>query len=171
MNRACETYTDALVEHAAGRLPAARLADLEAHLADCGACRAELAVVRCLRSSPVTTPPGLETRIREAVLVEARPGKREPAVSLIRPRRGRARAPWLPWALPAAAAATLALVWAGLGGRGSGSPAEDAATLATTESYEPFGAWPASDGIVAGEPVLVDLSEEQLQTLLEDMES
>ena len=77
---------------------------------------------------------------------------------------------WRPWALPVAAAAALAL-WLGANATfdtdtpGAGSGVEVVA------EYDPFGAWPGTDGEVAGAPVLSDLSMEQLEALLEEMES
>ncbi len=176
MSRECELYTDALLEHAAGRLPTSRATAVQEHLAGCAECRQDMAVLQRLRSAESPLPAGLDARVRRAALAEA--GRLAAERTALRgaasPARARGVRParWIPWALPAAAAAALTLVWSGIIAPDSGGVGRDgAAELAAAESYEPFGAWPAADGMVAGEPVLTDLSEEQLQSLLEDMES
>lgn len=170
MSRGCEFFADALVDHAAARLSPARAVHVEAHLADCRECSEELAVLRRLLSAPAAIPAGLAARVRYAARAEARRARSGAAVDpapVRRPGRGRPR--WVPWALPVAAAAALALIWAGLGEPGLRSGGGDGIDLAAAAEYEPFGAWPASDGLVAGDPVLTDLSVEELQNLLEDM--
>lgn len=178
MSTDCEFYTDAIVERAAGRLHGERAARLRAHLAECAACRETLEVVRAVRSAPLELPDGLETRVRAAVAegiagTDREAGGVDRAVPLARqadrPVR-RARPGWRPWALPLAVAATLALAWAGLmqvAGPGGAPGGEVEATV----EYDPYGAWPGSDGMVAGEPVLSQLSVEELEALLEEMES
>jgi hypothetical protein len=44
-------------------------------------------------------------------------------------------------------------------------------TVAALDEYEPFGAWPADGLIVAGDPLLSELSVEELEALLREMGS
>ena len=73
---------------------------------------------------------------------------------------------WRAWTLPLAAAAALA-VW--LGANELLAPDSAAPAVVDVAEYEPYGAWPASDGIVAGDLVLSELSVEELEALLEEM--
>ncbi len=168
MNTGCEFYADALVELADGRLEPDRVERVEAHLADCGDCRAALDVIQAVRRSPAPVTEGLEARIRSAVRGEGTSAEERAAPTIGVERRGGAPR-WRPWALPLAAAAAVA-IWLGgsaiLGpGDGTGAGAGEAVA-----DYEPYGAWPASDGVVAGDLVLSDLTVEELETLLEEME-
>jgi anti-sigma factor RsiW len=170
MTTGCEFYADALVERATGVLEPGRAARLDEHLNDCPECAAGLRVVMALKASPLEVPAGLEDRIRSAVRAAARPAAPAPSVersSVDRRRVGR----WRPWALPLAAAATLVAVWVGIGAPGVGR--EDAVQPAVVvfEEYEPYGAWPADGPFVAGQPVLSELSVEELELLLREMET
>ena len=78
---------------------------------------------------------------------------------------------WGPWALPLAAAAAL-ILWLGGNGLRSGPSEEPAATVdAVDADYDPYGAWPGSNGMVAGDLVLSELTVEELEALLEEMNS
>lgn len=173
MSGRCEFYADAIVQRAVGALDGEGALRLEAHLAECSDCAAALATVQALRAAPVEPPAGLETRIRAAVrdagVSMARPGvtpASEPGAD--RERTGRAR--WWPWALPLAAAAALAALWLGVGVPDSPDDGLNGA-LAAFEDYDPYGAWPADGLFVAGEPVLSELSVEELERLLAEMET
>lgn len=166
MSGRCEFFADALIERAAGALDGERATRLDAHLAECADCTASLATVRALQAAPLSVPAGLEARIRTAVRevgVPAAPHPNPPA----RQRPGRAR--WRLWAAPLAAAAALAALWIGVGLPGASDQAAD--TVAVFEDYDLYGAWPADGLIVAGEPVLSELSVEELEWLLLEMES
>lgn len=168
MNTGCEFHADALVDHAAGRLAGERARRLEEHLAGCAECRESLAVILAVRSAPLPVPDGLESRIRTAV--RTTPTSDRPARAVDEPRTVGAPFRWRPWALPLAAAAALAVVWVGIGDIGwPGGAGDD--PIVVPEDYEPYGTWPAADGIVAGDPLLSELSVEDLERLLEEMDS
>ena len=84
---------------------------------------------------------------------------------------------WAParWAPAQAAAAVLAVLWMGVRSVGDPAPAPgpevEAAQAAVEAEYAPYGAWPASGEVVAGEVVLSELSVEELESLLEELES
>lgn len=166
MNTGCEFYADALVDRAAGRLEAGRNERLDAHLAECAECAASLDILGALRAVPLEVPTDLEARLQAAVrragprIVAADPGV-----------RSLGRVPWRAWALPLAAAAALAGIWLGVGGPESlpGNGIEQTA-LALDETV-PYGAWPADGVIVAGDPILSELSVEELEHLLQELES
>lgn len=168
MSTGCEFYADALAEHAAGRLDRERAARVDAHLASCSDCRQALDVVRALRAAPLEIPKDLEARIRSAVDPVMAPSRRPERFRQAAPARG-SRWSWRPWALPVAAAAGLAAAWLGIGQLASpeGRPDTD---VELSAEYDPYGAWPGSDGVLAGEPVLSELTEEELEALLEEME-
>lgn len=183
MKTGCEHYGEALVELARGELEAWRGEEVEAHLASCRDCREALAVIRAVGAEEITVPEGLEARLKAGVREWA--DDRAPAggVATVRPvparRRSRARRLRWPemqgrrvWALPAAAAAALAL-W--LGGRAvlgpdGAAPAPDA-VVAEYGELEPYGTLPGEGGVVAGDVVLSELSVEELEALLEELES
>ena len=179
MSHGCERYEDALLERAAGRLDSGPVERLDAHLADCAECREALLVIRAVAGHPPAAPANLEAGILAAVR-SARPAAGEveapaPAFKPRAPSRGRdeprptRRFGWVRparWAVPLAAAAVVALVWI-RPGNGPGTGVADGAEL----DYEPYGSWPASNGLVAGEPVLSELTVEELERLLEEMES
>ncbi|MFP4624917.1 MAG: zf-HC2 domain-containing protein, partial [Gemmatimonadota bacterium] len=160
MNTGCG-FQDGLAPYAAGRMDGDEARRLERHLRECDECRGALAVVRAVRRSTVSVPEGLEARIQAAVraaVPEGRPhfdivdgGSEQP--------RGR-RLAWLPrgarwWGAPLAAAAAVALVWAGLADRGPGDEAQAGLELAEIAAeYEPDPVWPGADGVVAGDPLL-----------------
>ncbi|MGH9389938.1 MAG: anti-sigma factor family protein, partial [Vicinamibacteria bacterium] len=104
--------TDALQDALDHRLDPAKLAELEAHVATCAACRRELDALRWTKAQAgaarsLELPPGFEVRLRGALDEEDR--VRGEAAS--EPRgRFRRLAPWL-----AAAAALAAAIW--MGGR------------------------------------------------------
>ena len=71
--------------------------------------------------------------------------------------------------LPVAAVAALAL-WIGAAEILSPEPGSGTGSAVTME-YDPYGAWPGSSGVVAGEVVLSELSVEELEALLEELDS
>jgi anti-sigma factor RsiW len=169
MSRGCEFFADALIERAAGTLDRERDARLLVHLAECPDCTAALAMVATLRAAPLEVPPGLEARIRSAVREVARPTVQPAeAVAGAAPRESRAR--WRSWALPLAAVAALVVLWIGIGLPDGDDTLSDA-SFAVFEDYEPYGAWPADGLIIAGEPLLSELSVEELERLLQEMET
>lgn len=177
MSTGCGFHADALAEHAAGRLDPDRRHRLEAHVADCEACRDALEVMRLVRAHPTPVPSGLESRIRRSVAERLADGPVESvrgSRARQHPAAGGGRGPgWRRWGMPLAAAAGLAVAWLGVTEVRDADPGpSDADGVATVDiDYEPYGAWPASDGMVAGEPLLGELTEEELEELLEEMES
>lgn len=164
MSTECERYEDRLADVAAGRVDAGP--GLHDHLRACGRCREELELLRAVAGAGVEPPEGLEARIRTAVRAAvARPD----ATPQVLPLRRR----WAPrrrWALPLAAAAAVAALWVGvLSDRGADGDAVQPETTLAAEWDDPLGAWPAVGGEVAGEPVLSELSAEELEALLEEM--
>jgi anti-sigma factor RsiW len=185
MNTGCEFFEDALVDHAAGRLTGEPARAVAEHLDVCADCRALLGAVQTVRRADVVVPEDLEARIRIAVHGVLDDAARQPRREAPRPTRKilpwRGRSPrvtsrprWLlPLTLPLTAAAALALVWVGIGEYQDGDPGARGGSVdaaVAVEDYAPYGAWPASD-MVAGDPLLSELSNEDLERLLEEMES
>lgn len=178
MSRGCEFYADALIEHAAGRLDEERAARVDAHVADCAACADTLRVITALKASPAPVPVQLEARIRAAVRDVAGVGATEaptpvPVASAARPSvSGHRRwVRWRPLTLPLAAAAAMAGLWIGVGMPGIGTTDPLGTAVAVLDDDEPYGAWPADGLIVAGDPLWSELSVEELEYLLQEMES
>lgn len=158
--------------YAAGLLDTVRAAEVDAHVAGCDACAAELRLLRRLAAARAVVPAGLEGRIREAVHQEldARETRRPaPEIRLGRPRR-----PWAwvlsPWT--GAVAATLIAVVAGTLALYDGNDADDLDTTAVVamETATPYGTLPGADGELAGMATLDDLSEAQLEELLGELQ-
>lgn len=164
MSRGCEFFSDALVDRAAGTLDTERDARLEVHLAQCPDCVDALRVVAAVRAAEPPVPEGLEARIRTAVRSAAG------AADAADPRPAPGRRDWRPFALPLAAAAALVGIWIGVGMPGTGPQTSPETALAAAGELDPYGAWPAGGTFVAGEPVLSELSIEELERLLEEME-
>ena len=180
MSTGCDRYEDRLVAYAAGTLAVDDRTRLETHLAGCQACRDALAVVTAVRTTAPVPPAGLEGRIQRAVraasTAAAAPATVPAAIGVsgsagsARPgwRRKAGRA-WRPFVLPLAAAAAIAALWVTT--ERPWTDAEEGALEAlAAEDYRPYGALPAGDGVVAGELVLSELSVEELEHLLEEME-
>ena len=185
MSTGCEFYSDALVDLGTGTMDPQREERVREHLVRCEDCRAELEVIRAVRTAQAPRPEGLEERLAAAVIgtldretdaqaktpgdgradaFEAGTGAR-PATGAVGRRRF-ARA----WALPLAAAAAAA-VWLGaIELLGPTDLEVETGELVRTD-WDPYGALPAEGGVVAGEVVLSDLSVEELETLLEEMQS
>lgn len=174
MNTGCEFYADALVEREAGLLEAERAARVDAHLETCAECRDALRAVRALRDAPLEVPSGLEARVRSAArqaagAVQSPADRATPAMGGRGQRPGPAR--WRPWAFPLAAAAAAVGIWIGVGAPGTGPAPTAEPTLAVVNDYDLYGAWPADGVIVAGDPLLGELSVEELERLLQEMGS
>jgi anti-sigma factor RsiW len=181
MNRGCEFFADALVERATGGLDPERAGRVDAHLAQCAECAASFRTIQALKGAPLAVPEGLEARLATAAVAAA-------AAERGRDMRGDAHAPgrdakearprprprhvsWRPWALPLAAAAAAAAVWLGVGAPGIGNGNGHGADLVAFDEYDPWGAWPADGLLVAGQPMLSELSVEELEDLLRELES
>jgi anti-sigma factor RsiW len=168
----CGIFRDLLPDFAASRLSAAQASQVEAHVARCDECAAELAVLNALGEGAIVPPPGLARRVRLAVEAElAGAGPAAPQIRLRGARRSWWRRFWAPVAVLATAVAALIVTRAVQPGAGS-DPLDSAATLVANDTsvVAPFGDWPGADGVVAGLAMVDDLSTEQLQTLLDRME-
>lgn len=144
----CETVQERIPDLVAGFLDEQEAHRLRAHAEACAECGDMLSVVALLRSSRGVAPAGLAQRIEGSV----------------RFRRRSVARPW--WGLAAAAVAALAL--------GIGVTSEPGATPEVPAFVaEAAGApvWFAEDGVIAGAPTFGDLTDEALQTLLEEMSS
>lgn len=145
----CEHVRETLPEWVRGELDPGEGDAVAAHLAECGECRAEADLLGLLAAAPPPVPAGLAERIRADVA-----GHRRPAAAAGRP--------W--WALAAAAVAAVAL------GIGVGS---DTATDVSVPVYAADAAtgdaWMSGDGEIAGVPALGDLSDDELEALLDDL--
>ncbi|HUH13727.1 MAG TPA: hypothetical protein VMK65_11480 [Longimicrobiales bacterium] len=166
----CEDVSDRLAELAGDRAPDGAL---DAHIQGCRACAGELALLAALRAGTPAAPAGL----RESILARVADVEPSRAWAWSAPRLVAWRAPRLgPWwgAGALAAAGLAAVVIGGALLRGEGPGAEAAELLASSEvelDGPALAEWPGADGLLAGAPVLAELSEEELETLLEEMES
>lgn len=124
---------------------------VEAHIASCAECRAELELVQALHRARPVAPTDLADRVIGAV--------RSPQPVIRRAR------PW--WGLSAAAVAALAL-GIGVASDRVGSEVLQAPDFATELEEEDL--WLSGDGLVAGAPALEGLSDAALAELLEELE-
>ncbi|MGH7506776.1 MAG: anti-sigma factor family protein, partial [Longimicrobiales bacterium] len=136
----------------AGLLDAAEAREVDAHLARCADCATERDLVAALRSTAQRPPAGLDRRIVRAISV---PPART-ARSWVRP-------------LAIAAVAAFAVITGSLIVR-SGTDVSDVPVGDMAASVAP--AWPSvQDPILRVTPVLHDLSVEELESLLAELES
>jgi hypothetical protein len=144
---ACATIRELIPDFVSSRLAADDLDAVEAHVTDCGDCRAELELAQIILGSRPRVPAGLLERIARAAAAE---------------RRAPAR-PW--WGVSAAAVAALAL------GIGMSSERTQAPLEVPGFAYEveEGDVWLSEDGLVAGAPLFEGLSDEALLTLLDEM--
>jgi hypothetical protein len=166
MNSAtCERVRDRLPDLLAGRLGREAAQPVLAHLATCADCAEEARLIRLLRQDAVTVPAGLELRIRAAAARPARWrfGLARPALiaatigaallggaTLLHQRQTRATA--APAAVPAPVAAGVA------------APVDARALMQPLPGAMDGGPFSSSAS-------LDDLSVEELQTLLKEMQS
>jgi hypothetical protein len=145
--------------------------EINGHLAMCPDCSREVEVLRRLLSARPTPPEGLaariQARLKEEMAVGPVPGS-TPASGEVIPLLRRHH--WTPtWALSAAAVVILSLgigiVWNGAEIPEMGQSSSQAAT----EEPAPE-AWLWDDGMVAGAPVYEGLTDDQLETLIEELE-
>ncbi len=143
----CEDTKDLLPRLVRGELFEEEHARVEAHASACADCGSEVALLEQLWATKPMPPASLAAEIKEAV-----------ALDRTRPRRS------LGWRLPAAAAVVLALgtvvVWQRTQALpGTGQLAEESFLMV----------WADDGALVAGEPMLGDLSDEELAILLEEL--
>lgn len=162
----CEGVQEFLPEWISGLLEEGREEELRNHLTTCAGCRQEEALLRVILDVRPEPPAGLEERIQARVREELSPGTRSGNLRVLRPRRGRQWAP--AWALSAAA---LAIVSLGIGVLWNGEAPEIITEPLEVAAQEPLPeAWLWDDGMVAGAPVYDDLTDEELEALIEEME-
>lgn len=142
----CDRVQEAIPDLVEGRLAAEVAEAYGGHAASCAECGEILEVVRLLGAGRPVAPEGLAARIEGAV----------------RFRRRSVARPW--WGLAAAAIAAVAL---GIGVTSGPSPEVEVPTIAAEDAGA--SPWIAEDGMVAGAATFADLSDEALQTLLDEM--
>lgn len=151
MNGTCDSVREDLPLFVANALTDARAQQIEAHLSGCVECRRERALIDVLRVRP-PAPAGLEARVRGALA--AAPARRS-----LRPALAAAAA------VVILAAGAVALQWA------SG----DAPAVATDETNGvdtvELGWAARTDPLLHDAPGLAALSDEELEVLLEEMQS
>ena len=142
----CTEVRERLPAYVGGRLDPAAAARVRGHLAGCARCRAESELTALLLRARPHVPEDLAERIQTSIRYD----------------RATVRRPW--WGLAAAAVAALTL------GIGVASSVSDRTAEPAEYAVEEDGAfWLSDDGVIAGVPVLSDLSDAALQTLLADM--
>jgi anti-sigma factor RsiW len=158
----CETAKALVIKEVDGLATEAELADVEAHVGRCEACRtrreANLTVARALsRRVDAPVPPGFARRVSERVAPAVSDGWL-PAIDWRR---------WTEWTLPVAAA--LVLVAALAGGSATTSSSAGQAAVADSQAQE-VDAWAwltGSDTTEAAVALTEDLTnEELLETML-----
>lgn len=147
MQTTCALIRELIPDHVRGELGHARLLEVEAHLSGCGECRAEHAIVGALLSSRRPVPSRLADGVVAAI------------------RRGRPTGPHPWWGISAAAVAALAL-GIGIGSEPGSLPYVPPAFGTETEEGV---LWLTDDGLLAGAPILDDLSDEAIMDLLDDL--
>jgi len=143
----CAATKDLLPPLVRGELSAEERAPIEAHVSACESCADEVAFLRQLSATTPAPPAGLAADIKEAV---ARDGARS--------RRA------FRWQLPVAATIVLALGTAVIWQRAETPPET---SRFAQESF--VMVWVDDDALVADAPMLEDLSEEELEILLEEL--
>lgn len=144
----CEEVRELIPDYAGGRMSADVTSLVSAHLARCEDCAEEAELAALLFAARPEPPRGLDARISGAV----------------RFRRNTLARPW--WGLAAAAVAALAL---GIGVTSQGRQTSETPVPAYVAGVDEEPLWVSDDGLIAGAPALEGLSDEALQTLLDEM--
>lgn len=176
----CDRVQDLLPELHHGELSSAERHEVDAHLSSCGECRKILDFVRRVDAGRPEAPDSALAAARAAA-AEAfaeRPrftGPSRVSQDIISLDARRERPRWLSeirWSLPAAAVLVIALgtsvIWFGDGAQ----PTEpmDAAEAIEAEA-DGYAFYLGEDPVIAGAFVLEELSDDELQSLLEELES
>ncbi len=163
----CETVRELLPEWKAGILPGGKAEAVEVHLSGCSECREDLVVLEALILARPEPPRELEERIQARLRRELAQGTPEREERKVLPLFGGRR--WVPaWALSAAAVVFLALGARLIMGPDGWGRTEESILVAVQQPLPE--AWLWNDGMVAGAPVLEDLSDEELEALVEAWE-
>ena len=152
MSGTCHAVRDDLAQYAAGSLPAVRAQQIEDHLVSCAECRTEHALIMLLRT-PHAVPPELEGRVRRAAAlpVPADQGQRR--------------------VLAAAAVAASILGGAIVALQWTKAAPETAAAPIVESAASELGWAARTDPVLHDGPGLSALSDEELEVLLEEMQS
>jgi anti-sigma factor RsiW len=143
----CADTKDLLPGLVRAEFSAEESARIEAHVLACESCADEVALLRQLSATTPAPPAGLAAEIKEAVAHDRAHSRRS-----------------FGWQLPVAATIVLAL--------GTAVIWQRAETLPETSQFaqESFVmVWADDDALVADAPMLEDLSEEELEILLEEL--
>ena len=162
----CSAVQELLPEWTAGSLDRARAEAVDLHVATCQACAAEASLVAPRRKVRAEPPLELEARIRAVLAQTSKPAGHFSASG----ERPRFRFSTPAWAAGLAATLVLGVGSALLLDR-NGAPVEDESWLVWFEGAP--SVYVADDGMVAGAPVLEDLSglsDDQVAILLEELE-
>lgn len=182
----CEIVRDALPDVLAGRQVGPEAKAVLAHVAECAECSAEAALVAALARAPERAPAGLEARIRQtsrrqparrrfdlgrAALLAAGVGSVLLGSSLY--LRSRGEGP------PVQVDGRAAVAVGPTDAAGGQAPAPVAAAPSHRAAVAPDGraliqalpGTPEAAGLYSSTPTLEDLSEEELNTLLKELQS
>lgn len=164
----CAEIRDRIPEFVAGRYGGATTARFVEHLRGCDVCSTEVDLIRALHADRPEVPAALEARVRDAVsrALAEDAASRPTVVPLSRSLR---RSPIPSWALGMAAILALAIGTPLVVDRMQEAGRVDAAGQ-VVEEMSIASLWSGEDGLVAGAPMLDDLSDEALMALLEEME-
>lgn len=158
----CVALRDRLPELVSDVLPPLEAAMLEEHLGSCHECLAERRILESARSGKAPAPPHLTARVL------AQLDRPAPAAARTSPR---VSSSWWHGRALLAAAGLVAVILAGVILRGEGAvPLEELLANESVETPE-LGALPGGEGLMAGAPVLAELTEEELEVLLEELET
>ena len=143
----CGTVRELIPDFVGSRLSPAKLEVVERHVVDCHECGAELELAQVVLAGRPTVPPELLGRL----------------LSSVGSHRERPERTW--WGLSAAAVAALAL------GIGISSGQGDILVEVPAFAYEveEGDIWLSDDGLMAGAPLLDDLSDDALLQLLDEL--
>ncbi len=176
----CDRVRDLLPELHHGDLSSAVRHEVDAHLSSCGECREILDFLRRVERERPEAPASALKAARAAAAREfaerplySGPEPVDEGVVPLNTFRDRPR--WLSelrWSLPAAAILVIALgtsvIWFGDGGPQTGVLDSVEATESDVDGY---AFYMGEDPVIAGGVVLEELSDDELQTLLEELES
>jgi anti-sigma factor RsiW len=154
MRTECDTVRDVLPEYVTGTVPGTTRTNVDSHLAVCADCRANVEVMELLMRAAVTAPAGLQQRVIHSVHT-----RRAPAYHTYR------RMAYLAAASVVALLGTRALLIR------SGESAEPPAAMATSTGAQPAQLQVPPSSETPRPSAGNDLSEEQLRSLIAELES